>query len=41
MLDGISPLNDVFEAMSAFTTTGSTILTDIESHPKGILFGKD
>ncbi len=38
MLDGISPLNAVFEAMSAFTTTGSTILTDIESHPKGILF---
>lgn len=38
MLDGISPLNAVFESMSAFTTTGSTILTDIESHPKGILF---
>ncbi|MFZ2498601.1 TrkH family potassium uptake protein [Methanosarcina sp.] len=38
MLDGISPLNSVFEAMSAFTTTGSTILTDIESHPKSILF---
>ncbi|AAM04897.1 TPA: TrkH family potassium uptake protein [Methanosarcina acetivorans] len=38
MLDGISPLNSLFEAMSAFTTTGSTILTDIESHPKGILF---
>jgi trk system potassium uptake protein TrkH len=38
MLDGISPLNSVFESMSAFTTTGSTILTDIESHPKGILF---
>ncbi|AKB50564.1 Potassium uptake protein TrkH [Methanosarcina barkeri str. Wiesmoor] len=38
MLDGISPLNAVFESMSGFTTTGSTILTDIESHPKGILF---
>ena len=38
MLDGISPLNSVFESMSAFTTTGSTILTDIEGHPKGILF---
>lgn len=38
MLDGISPLNALFESMSAFTTTGSTILTDIESHPKGILF---
>jgi trk system potassium uptake protein TrkH len=38
MLDGISPLNALFESMSAFTTTGSTILTNIESHPKGILF---
>ncbi len=38
MFDGISPLNSIFESMSAFTTTGSTILTDIESHPKGILF---
>ncbi|HII92947.1 MAG TPA: TrkH family potassium uptake protein [Methanosarcina sp.] len=38
MLDGISPLNAVFESMSGFTTTGSTILTDIESHPKSILF---
>lgn len=38
MLEGISPLNSVFESMSAFTTTGSTILTDIESYPKGILF---
>lgn len=38
MLVEISPLNAVFESMSAFTTTGSTILTDIESYPKGILF---
>jgi trk system potassium uptake protein len=38
VLEGISPLNSVFESMSAFTTTGSTILTDIESYPKGILF---
>lgn len=38
VLDGISPINALFESMSAFTTTGSTILTDIESHPKGILF---
>lgn len=38
MLDGISPLNAVFESMSGFTTTGSSILTDIESHPKSILF---
>ena len=35
---GISPLNALFESMSGFTTTGSTILTDIESYPKGILF---
>ncbi|MBN1549980.1 TrkH family potassium uptake protein [bacterium] len=27
-----------FETMSGFTTTGSTILTDIETIPKGILF---
>ncbi len=38
MLDGISPLNAIFESMSGFTTTGSSILTDIESHPKSILF---
>ena len=28
----------VFEVISGFTTTGSTILTDIEALPKGILF---
>jgi len=38
IMGGISPLNALFESMSAFTTTGSTILTDIESYPKGILF---
>lgn len=27
-----------FESMSGFTTTGATILTDIESMPRGILF---
>lgn len=27
-----------FEAMSGFTTTGATILTNIESNPRGILF---
>ena len=31
-------INCVFEAMSGFTTTGATILTDIESIPKGLLF---
>lgn len=38
VLDGISPLNSLFESMSAFTTTGSTILVDIESHSRSILF---
>ncbi len=30
-------INCFFEAVSGFTTTGSSILTDIESLPKGIL----
>ena len=30
--------NAFFETMSGFTTTGATILTDIEELPKGILF---
>ncbi|MEN8223739.1 MAG: potassium transporter TrkG [Bacteroidota bacterium] len=30
--------NAFFETISGFTTTGATILTDIESVPKGILF---
>lgn len=33
-----SPLDAVFETMSGFTTTGSTILTDIEALPPSILF---
>ncbi|MCW9049067.1 MAG: TrkH family potassium uptake protein, partial [Deltaproteobacteria bacterium] len=33
-----SPLNAIFETMSGFTTTGSTILTDIESMPPSLLF---
>ncbi|MDD3042394.1 MAG: TrkH family potassium uptake protein [Methanosarcinaceae archaeon] len=37
-MDGITPLNALFESMSAFTTTGSTILVDIESHSRSILF---
>src|SRR6056297_3632524 len=28
----------VFETMSGFTTTGATVLTDIEALPKGLLF---
>ncbi len=31
-------INALFESMSGFTTTGSSILTDIESLPKSILF---
>jgi trk system potassium uptake protein TrkH len=30
--------NSAFEIMSGFTTTGSTILTDIEAVPRGLLF---
>jgi len=30
-----------FEAMSGFTTTGASVLTDIESNPRGILFWRD
>jgi trk system potassium uptake protein TrkH len=33
-----SPLDAVFETMSGFTTTGSTILTEVESLPQSLLF---
>jgi trk system potassium uptake protein TrkH len=33
-----SPINAFFESASGFTTTGSSILTDIQSLPKSILF---
>lgn len=33
-----TPLDAIFETMSGFTTTGSTILTDIESMPPSLLF---
>lgn len=33
-----SPLDAVFETMSGFTTTGSTILTEIEAMPQSLLF---
>lgn len=33
-----SPIDALFETASGFTTTGSTILTEVESIPKGILF---
>ena len=31
-------INAWFESVSGFTTTGATILTDIEALPKGLLF---
>jgi trk system potassium uptake protein len=39
-LSGVTPLfaDAYFESMSGFTTTGSTILTNIEACPKGVLF---
>jgi trk system potassium uptake protein TrkH len=30
-----------FEAMSGFTTTGASVLSDIEANPRGILFWRD
>lgn len=38
MLAGISPVDSVFESMAGFTTTGSSILTNIEIHSKSIIF---
>lgn len=32
------PVDALFETISGFTTTGATILTDIESLPRGIIF---
>ena len=41
LTDTIEDLPSVFfETMSGYTATGSTILTDIESLPAGILFGE-
>ena len=34
---GLSPADAFFEATSGFTTTGSTVLTGLDSAPKGIL----
>lgn len=34
----LKPVDAVFESVSGFTTTGSSILTDIESVPRGLLF---
>ena len=33
-----NPIDAVFETVSGFTTTGASILSDVESLPKGILF---
>ncbi len=33
-----NPVDAVFESVSGFTTTGATIITDIEAMPKSILF---
>ncbi|PXF57932.1 MAG: potassium transporter [Candidatus Methanogaster sp.] len=38
ILSGISPLDALFESMSGFTTTGSTILPVIEDCSKSLLF---
>ncbi|WP_319508334.1 TrkH family potassium uptake protein [uncultured Methanolobus sp.] len=38
MVDGFSPINAIFESMSGFTTTGATVLVDIEAHSRSILF---
>ncbi len=38
VLYGMNAVDALFEAMSGFTTTGSTIMTSIESWPKSILF---
>lgn len=40
LLSGVitSPADAVFETMSGFTTTGASVLTNLESIPRGILF---
>jgi trk system potassium uptake protein TrkH len=37
ILAGMAPVDAIFESCSGFTTTGATIMTDIESWPNGIL----
>lgn len=34
---GLNPVEAIFESVSGFTTTGSTVMTDIEAFPKAIL----
>ncbi len=40
MISGVLPnfFDAFFEAVSGFTTTGSTVMTDVEAMPRGILF---
>jgi len=38
LFSGMQPVDALFESMSGFTTTGATIMTDIESHSKALLF---
>ncbi|HZK18467.1 MAG TPA: TrkH family potassium uptake protein [Clostridia bacterium] len=38
MLGGILPVDAFFETMSGFTTTGASVLPDVESLPRSILF---
>lgn len=38
MLEGVPPINALFESMSGVTATGATVLTEIESHSKSLLF---
>lgn len=33
-----NPVDAFFESMSGFTTTGATVMTDIEANPKSVLF---
>ncbi len=38
MLEGVPPINALFESMSGVTATGATALPDIEKHSKSLLF---
>jgi trk system potassium uptake protein TrkH len=38
LLSGIPLIDSLFESMAGFTTTGSTIFMDIESHSRSLLF---
>lgn len=38
IIGGLGPIDAFFESMSGFTTTGATILEDIESHMHSLLF---